>query len=372
MADTDRLTRLDGAVLAFIGACFLLPTAPAYALVFYVMVLPCVAFRLVASRAVVSRDLALWLGVALILWSALTLCWGRDDGGRTASFAIATGSTLAFWVALHACAATPSRRVWLARVLVIVGTINALLGLVRMGLAPPYQPPGDTRRLHGWGISYHPVLGAAVLSVCLLTALDQAMRDSGRRRWHLAASCVIALAIILTKSRGPQLAVTAAILLLVVLGPVRRWAPLVLALPPLACVAGIVRAGTTGHIAIWRATWREIQARPAFGHGLAADLPASLGGDKRFPHDLYLSLLFYSGAVGLLLFGALAAVLAARLLKARGKADTPWIVALCVNALVAGITDDGQITKGPGPLWLIVWLPAAMAAAAHRIQGGRR
>ncbi len=365
MADIDRLTPLDGAVLAFITACFLLPTSPAYAVVFYLAVVPCVGVRLAMSRGRVPRDPAFWLGVVLIVWSGLTLCWGRDDGRRTVSFALATAATLVFWAALYRTVTAPFRRAWLARVLVAAGTLNALVGLARTGLDPPYQPPGDTRRLHGWGITYHPVLGAAVLSVCLLTALDQAARDSKWRRWHLGAAGVIALAIVLTKSRGPELAIIIAAVVLAAAGPARRAAPALLALPPLAWIAGAVRVGSTGHIEIWRATWTEIKARPWAGHGLAADLPASLGGDKRFPHDLYLSLLFYSGAVGLALFGAWAAFLAARLFKARAAAETPWIAALCVNALVAGISDDGQITKGPGPLWLIVWLPAAMAAAVQ-------
>jgi O-antigen ligase len=372
VADIDRLTPLEGTVLVFVAACFLLPTGPAYAAVFYLAVVPCLGFRMARWRGEVPRDAALWLGVALIAWSGLTLCWGRDDGGRTVSFALATGSTLAFWTALRATIATPSRRERLARVLVGAATLNAVAGLARTWLDPPYQPPGDTRRLHGWGITYHPVLGAAVLSVCLLTALDMAVRDSDRRRWHLAAAAVIALAIALTKSRGPELAVTVAAIMLAAAGPARRAVPALLALPPLAWLTGAVRIGSTGHFQIWQATWTEIKARPWAGHGLAADLPAYLGGDKRFPHDLYLSVMFYSGAVGLMLFGVWAAVLAVRLVKARGGADTPWIAALCVNALMAGISDDGQITKGPGPLWLILWLPAAMAAAVVQTAPARR
>jgi TM2 domain-containing membrane protein YozV len=40
-------------------------------------------------------------------------------------------------------------------------------------------------------------------------------------------------------------------------------------------------------------------------------------------------------------------------------------MALWLNLLVAGLTDMGQITKGPGPLWLIVWLPIGLIAGAY-------
>jgi hypothetical protein len=78
-----------------------------------------------------------------------------------------------------------------------------------------------------------------------------------------------------------------------------------------------------------------------------------------FPHDLYLSLLYYSGAIGLLLFLALAAVLAARLLRA-WDADAPWLAALGIAVLLGGLTDLGQVTKGPGPMWLILWIPVGL------------
>src|SRR5277367_4526484 len=94
MADPARLR--VAALFLFLGACFLLPTGPAYALVFYLAVLPSLAWR----PSWPPRDPAFWLGAALILWSGLTLLWGRDDGGRSLRFAVATACTAVFWVAL--------------------------------------------------------------------------------------------------------------------------------------------------------------------------------------------------------------------------------------------------------------------------------
>jgi hypothetical protein len=70
--------------------------------------------------------------------------------------------------------------------------------------------------------------------------------------------------------------------------------------------------------------------------------------------------LFYSGLAGGCLFAALALTVTARLCRMPPGADRLWLGALWVNALVAGLTDLGQITKGPGALWLIVWLPVGM------------
>jgi hypothetical protein len=117
------------------------------------------------------------------------------------------------------------------------------------------------------------------------------------------------------------------------------------------------------------------------GHGLAANLHLDVGGSAgkdvgdviTFPHDLYLSLLFYSGVVGFGLFVAMAGVLTWRLRPAWWaggwrNAEWAWLSALWVNVLVAGLTDLGQITKGPGPLWFIVWVPVGLLLGAR----GRR
>jgi hypothetical protein len=348
--------------MLFVAACFLLPTGPAYALVFYVAVLPCLAARLVCCGTVPAGR-AFWAGAALIVWSGLTLLWGRDDGGRFWTMAGATMCTLAFWTAVPVGLDQPLDRRRLARVLVGLGAANALASMARYALAPDYVLPGQISRLHGWGITYHPVLGAAVFGVCLLTALHLALRDRRDRLWYLAAAWVIFLAILLMKSRGPALAVAAGALVLWVRGPMRRFAPALLAGVPLGWLAwrmGLIRTGDTGHVEVWRLTWAQIEGRLLLGYGLAADLPPALGADKSFPHDLYLSLLFYSGAVGLTLFAAWAALLTLRLVRLRRAPEGGWLAALWVNALVVGLTDFGQITKGPAPLWLVLWLPTAL------------
>ena len=130
--------------------------------------------------------------------------------------------------------------------------------------------------------------------------------------------------------------------------------------------AVLVERGSSHRFEVWHYTLGLIRDRPLFGHGLAANLHFVVGAGPKdaltFPHDLYLSLLFYSGAVGLLLFAAMAMLLSWRLLRAmrRPDAEWAWLSALWLNVLVVGLTDLGQITKGPGPIWFIVWLPVGL------------
>jgi O-antigen ligase len=121
--------------------------------------------------------------------------------------------------------------------------------------------------------------------------------------------------------------------------------------------------GSSHHFEIWQRTLQLVAQRPLFGHGLAANLDVP---GLTFPHNLYLSLLFYSGAIGFALFAAMAGACTWRLWRMGRGQETLWAGVLWLNGLLAGLTDLGQITKGPDSLWFIVWLPAGLLMTAPR------
>jgi O-antigen ligase len=358
----------------FVLAAFALPTDAAYSLAFYVGVpLLAVSGRLRLPR-VTRGDYA---AAALILWSGLTLLWGEGDTRRVYAFALGTASTGAFLVILRSVLEEPEARRHLLGWLVWCGAANAALAL---SLGAPALLRGE--RMLGWGITKQPILGGSVMAVAALTALHIALswpaqpgvsgRDRLFRAAHFAAAGLMAVFILAMQSRGVLLAATIATLCLLSAGPWRRPAALFILAAGFGlavavpagwrhhAIALMVARGTSHRPEIWARAWTMIRQEPVFGHGLAAILPPDRTG---FPHSLYLSLLFYSGAIGLCLFAALACCVTGTLLVRRREAETPWIAALWLNALVAGLTDFGQVVKGPGPLWLILWLPTALAVS---------
>jgi O-antigen ligase len=357
----DRLAALlPDALLLFIAAGFLFPSLPAYALVFYVLVAPA---ALAASPGVLAlRSPGAMLGTLLIVWSGLTLIWGHDDHNRSAVFAIDSAMTVIFLVAMLAGLRRQEDRRRLATVLIWAGAINAALSIA---LAQIFPLP--TERLHGWGATSHPILGATVMGMAYLTALWRMLTEAAHRRAHAAACVVMAAFILMTESRGPMLAAGMATLFICAAGT-WRWRALA-TLSALAAgwmllpagmrhhqAAAMVYRGSSHRFEIWDRTLHMIADRPLFGHGLAAnlDLPGIT-----FPHDLYLSVLFYSGAVGFSLFVGLAGWVTWQLRPSRDP-EWLWLVALWMNALISGLTDLGQITKGPGPMWFIFWLPVGL------------
>jgi O-antigen ligase len=358
-------------MLAFVAAAFLLPSEPAYALIFYCTVLATLAARVWRGFRPDWRDPVILLALALIVWSGLTLLWGQDDGHRRFRFLGDTLATLCFVAGMAAVFPDHALRRRLGLVLIVAGGVNAVFSIGLNLITHPHDP-----RLHGWGATTHPILGAAVMAVAYLTALARGLAQP-RHHWPaLAAAFVMAWFILLTESRGPLLAAGIATVFLCAAGPwrLRAFAGLAAACAIWAALPVSVRQhsekllaarGSSHRFEIWTYTGHLIEGRPILGHGLAANLHLDVGDQITFPHNLYLSLLFYSGLIGFGLFAALAAVLSRRLILARADAEFPWLMALWLNLLVAGLTDMGQITKGPGPLWLIVWLPIGLIAGAY-------
>jgi O-antigen ligase len=361
---------LPAAMLLFVAAAFALPKEPAYALVFYVAVLPCLLARLAEGSWRFRADAAQLLALGLVVWSGLTLLWGTDDGHRAWRFAGDTAATFAFLLAMLLTLPDPAMRRRLAMVLVVAGALNACFAIAVFLVTHPIFP-----RLRGWGATSHVILGAAVMATAALSALARGLAPVVPRRervLHLAAFASMAVFILMTESRGPLLAACVGVLVLCVasvwrvraFGGMAVLAAIWFSLPQAARHHGeavLVERGSSHRFEVWRYTLGLIRERPLLGHGLAANLHLDVGDRITFPHDLYLSLLFYSGAVGLVLFVAMAALLTWHLLRWRWRdPEWAWLVALWANLLVTGLTDLGQITKGPGPLWFIVWLPLGL------------
>jgi O-antigen ligase len=362
-----------------------LSKGPASAIVFYATTLPCLLATLAnwprATWASLLRDPPAAAAIGLVVWSGLTLLWGQNDLGRAGQFAADTAATLAFLLAMLAAWNTQANRTQVAQTLVRAGTANAVFSIAKAFALAPLDP-----RLHGWGLTSHPILGALVMQTAYLTALARGLTGPGTakgtgtstgKRWpNLLAALAMAAFILMTESRGPILAAGAATLVLCAAGP-WRWR----ALGALAALAAIwfalpsavhehstqvlARRGTSHRLQIWEYALQLIGNRPLIGHGLAANLHINVGTaqqaeDITFPHDLYLSLLFYSGIIGFLIFAALVSMLALRLLRRWNHTDVPWLAALGIGTLLGGLTDLGQITKGPGTMWLILWVPVGL------------
>jgi len=355
---------LRAALVMMLAAGFVTPTGSAWSDVFYVISGPAIL-------------IAFWRGgfnpgcgsvnfilpVALICWSAISVFWCGEKGPHNYLYLVQGFCTLVFFAGLVVALRAPEFARAAGCVMIWFGALNAGAAVV----AYPWRN-GIGGRLAGFGETRQAILGASVIAVAVMFALARVLAN-GPKNWrlgYLAAAVVMILFVALTQSRGPLAGLAAGVLVLVLCSKLRlRILPPLLALPALLLwldrglrwkLTGVLtQRGVSYRLEIWQASFARIAEHPWIGHGMGAHLGYQ---NFTFPHDLYLSLLFYSGIVGLLLFGATVFRLLGGVLQRPGQ-ERSLLIALWANMLVSGLTDYGQIIKGPSPLWYIVWLPIA-------------
>ncbi len=389
MANPGRLTAIADAALLplgllFVASGFVLVPEPVWALLFYAGGVPLVLWRVLPAMRPALADPLLLLPLLLIGWLALALLWSPAAQNAPSRWLWLWNCfcTLGFFLSMLKLA-TPARdRSWLGSTLIVAGALNAAWAIGRFLAAD-----ATVERMPGWAETRHPILGAAIIGLCLILALGRIATARGILRLGLlAAVAVMAAFIWLTGSRGPLVAVVAGGAVLLV-GVPWRWVlgtAVALVLAVLAMhlydpriigdfVQHLTERGWSQRLGIWHQSVEVIGEAPLFGHGLTALLPRAR---DQFPHDLYLSTWLYGGAVGLaLLIGSLLLV-AHGLWRAKPATDQErWerltLAGMGVCACVTGLTDLSQVVKGPGPIWYIVWVPLAMSIAFIRRQPAR-
>ncbi|MDE1905644.1 MAG: O-antigen ligase family protein [Rhodospirillales bacterium] len=360
------------AVLIPLFAGFVTPSTPPWALIFYLTAIPSIFLSLWRGWRPDWKNPALVAMLCLWGWTALTIAWNHefDVHGKSSLYWVVNALWTLILVLNFVCAAEaePRARDRVMLALIYGGAINALISVGLFLIKGDYNV-----RLWGWGLTGNPVMGAAIMDICLLLALNR-IRSDLRQRLPVMIACLPILAfLVLCYSRS---ALLAACVVVVVLAFGKR--PLAAALVFACVIAGgwvfwnfgqtfaptlwdnLASRGDDCHVQLWQAAWRAIHVHPILGYGPSATLPHM---DNVFctpypvPHSLYLSILYFSGAIGLGLFVATVLLLGRHLLAAtHGFSRRLW---LCVGLvpLIVGLTDLVQIIKGPSVMWYIFWVP---------------
>jgi O-antigen ligase len=374
-----------GILLFVVGAGLLVSPEPVWAMLFYLLVIP-IQFRALAAGigdGSFMRDMTATVAVAIvmILWFVLALAWDHAAAGHPAEQALWVWNgfcTLLFvWGCHEAFARSAAWRDRLITVLIVCGTLNALIAILRLlFIANPWD--NMSLRMPGWGETRHQILGAIIIGVVVLLAASRLLER--RSMWANAFALIVGLGFIaLTGSRGPMLAIVGALVLLLAMERPRLLAIVVAAvfvavglvelLAP-SFVADVwhalVNRGGSDRLIIWRLSLKVIATSPWVGLGPTARLDRVHEG---FPHNLFLSTMFYAGAVGLAMLLTLLALVGRTAWRRPRGVDRSMRIALLVYPMLAGMTDMSIIIKGPAPMWYMVWLPLIVCMGTDRPAG---
>jgi len=362
--------------VAFFGLGFILRPTPVWALVYYVAVMPTFFMLLWSRRGEFSfRDPALGLILALMVWFGLTLSWGLDQTPKRVlkyMFSIPVNASLVAAAYIFFAHAEERFLTPLFRAISVAAVITTLISIILMGDSLGGE------RLTGWAETRHPILGADVMSVAFVVCLHRAFEDANTiwRRWGAVAAVFCVVFVLLTGSRGPLLALFAAMVCFLV--QVRPRAVLILGggIAVLAALAvpffpGVVNFAQENlmrnsyRLEIWEETLELVSQRPLLGYG-AANVHTFVDPSITFPHSIYMSSLYYAGVAGLLAVLSLFGVTFWRAWSIENRSTRAFVTAMMVVPMVAGLTDIGQFIKSPSEVWYILWLPILTVLGVSR------
>lgn len=365
------------ALWLFLGMSVLQPSDDLFRSVYFAAILPLTLY-LYWHKSEHMQHLrhSLVPGAVLLLFLIISLSWsshGSESVGRYIRWFLETVIFFAAvaWWGYQVC----SKELAFGRYLHLIALASAL-GSVGFYIYAGHYPA----RLEGMGLLGHPILGSSVLiSLWALGLLDSKMYAS-RWLWLFVGSGIaVGAFVFLSQSRGPLLAFCGFLLCLMVLLLLqsrlsRYWSAALLAVLVAGGVAAsetslfesMIARGDSYRFEIWSTIIEHWRSFWLTGVGIATPFPSSEAGQAVrdatgqmivHPHNIFISMWFFAGIPGLLLFVGFIVHLLTRLWRgaegpARGVAIS---IVLVIMALC--FTDTYRLISSPRPIWIIFWLP---------------
>lgn len=287
----------------------LTPIAPAPRDIAFGLLAACAVVRLPSTlrlyRPLITEPVC-WLLLAWPAWVAISLAWSEDiDAGVTELRAFrAVMVPFLLWPVI------PHRRVLVYALLSGVAALNVLQGFSFLGALDPPRPDHAGR----YSGLVHPIQAAASCGIAICWLLAGAIGLRGRERGISIALLLSAGAgLIATGSRGPWIAVSVGVVVLLALLAMSRPAlrrPVVIAAVCIALAAlaatflepvrgrvrdayeetrtfvvgGEIEGSVGGRVWMWKAAWEEFSTHPWIGVGAGSFAHAAVR-TKLFERD---------------------------------------------------------------------------------------
>ena len=195
-----------------------------------------------------------------------------------------------------------------------------------------------------------------------------------RASWLYLLPIVLGVALILlSKSRGPLIALSLCAFLIVWRYAAWQWAVVMLGVSLLA-LAGLTFTPMGEHLysrltdssfrpAIWHSAWDAFCHSPVIGLGLHYPLKiVTPQGVFDHSHNLLLDILRFGGLIGLGLFLWAVALTSLRAWRLGTEQTRFWVILLGFG-FVCILTDGKVPLQGPNNFWLLLWIPMGILLA---------
>lgn len=175
-----------------------------------------------------------------------------------------------------------------------------------------------------------------------------------------------------TGSRTPLLALASTVLWLALLKLNKKSALILIglalatALLWLISPESITNRGLSYRPELWATAIEKIKYAPFLGYGFNA--PASFYIDSldihfREPHNIHLSVMYFTGLIGFFFWASMHIVAIVFCIKHKKQPIFILASSLLIYGIAAGMTEGGGLLPRPKEHWFITWIPLALASA---------
>ncbi len=317
-----------------------------------------------------------WLVLGLLCYLSASAFWSDPFALRDAVTVISRALLVfLFVVALAECEFRGQIRRWLGRALAAVGLLAVLAAVVHFHVTDPADG-----RLNGLGQLDSHVIAALVFGVVLIFLVDTMMSDDSRP-WRLLAAVGIPLviyAVAMSDSRNAWISAmlgTGVFVLARTVKDAQRFLAgvsafaVVLAALLAALIAGddtrdlILPRGGSFRLTIWEQIASRLwEGGIWLGLGInTSDNVFAQGMEFLHPHNLYLSVAYHGGIIGLALFAWLILSSLRILFANYHSEDAKLALGILALALPAYLLDGHELIDKVGSTWFLFWLPVGVS-----------
>ncbi|MCJ7601952.1 MAG: O-antigen ligase family protein [Desulfobulbaceae bacterium] len=373
-------------LLFFVGF-FFLPTSTALSNLYYLAVaFPFLGMlflgKITPKPLLSSKVFALSFIFLFYMW--LTLWWSNDFSLKDI---YVTGRRIIFILVFIASTVylTQTRRHFLKSLFQLLAIVATAVAIIYPFYFYAYHPfPGS--RLVGYWLLDNPINTSSIYAIgifgCLYLLQDQ---TEGKKRFIYVFLLIPLFSyILLSQSRGPLGAFisTFVIWLLFTSLKTRQFRNHHLKITAIfilfiAIAIGfhlafpdffrhfIFDRGLSYRVEIWDKVFEKIKSAPIWGHGLNAENTVTISDSQTFlnPHSIYISTLYYGGAVGLFLFVSLIGYVIFKAMTLKNQKKQFIAVCTMVYGSLCILADLHTLIQHPKPFWIFFWFPIALCIA---------
>lgn len=258
------------------------------------------------------------------------------------------------------------------RLLCWVAAVAAVISMILFYRDHPFPE----LRLSNWGNLDVIILGASCYGSVAIICFYKFLVSQKLTALYMVIFLILVADVLLTQSRGPLLALVAAVFAGELLRRNYKW---VLPLVSLVILYGILivsdllepvsiltRYGwDSDRFEIWQGVLVRVAEAPWFGYGLSVDETVIGESGRHFdhPHSVYVSSLLYGGTTSFVLLTVVIGLSLYQGYKQYVLWGDPLCFVLLLYGLICVMTDNDKLLTHPAPIWLFFWFPIALLAS---------